>query len=141
MIVFGGNAQTTDVNTTRRQVDKIHVDDSAASYEGEVLSANANRAVSGSLQDTIICVNTTSRNYFKFDGTSYSLYASSLPISSYNGSGGSDGINSMWMFGGFSGSTALDNIQILKFDDNSSAVQHTNTLPQTMALSNTEGGY
>ena len=141
MIVFGGAAQTTDVSITRRQVEKIHVDDSAASYEGEVLSANSNRSVSGTLQDQIIAVNTTSRNYFKFDGTSYSLYASSVPQSAYNSAGGSDGISSMWIFGGVAGSTALDTIQTLRFDDDAAGTQLSNTLPQTTSLANAEGGY
>jgi len=141
MIVFGGNAQTTSTPNTKRQVDKIHVDDSAASYEGEVLASDAVRAASGTFQDQILAISSSTRNYFKFDGTSYIQYASSIPTARYNSTGVTDGIASLFLYGGGSGGNLSDEIQKLAFDDNSSGIVMSNTMPEIIQLANTEGGY
>jgi len=141
MIVFGGNAQTTSTSITKRQVDKIHVDDSVASYEGEVLASDAARAASGTFQDQIIAVSNITRNYFKFDGTSYSQYASTIPTARYNMTGVTDGISSLYLYGGGSGGSLSDEIQKLAFDDNSAGILMSNTMPQEIQLASTEGGY
>jgi hypothetical protein len=141
MIVFGGNAQTTSTPNTKRQVDKIHVDDSAVSYEGEVLASDAVRAASGTFQDQILAISSSTRNYFKFDGTSYIQYASSIPTARYNSTGVTDGIASLFLYGGGSGGNLSDEIQKLAFDDNSSGIVMSNTMPEIIQLANTEGGY
>jgi len=141
MIVFGGNAQQTAASTTRREVEKVHVDDSAYTYEGTVLAADASRAASGTYQDQIISVTNTGANYFKFDGSSYLQYASTIPQQNYNMSGVSDGISSLHLYGGGSGPNLYDIIQKLAFDDNSSGITMANVMPEVIQLHNTEGGY
>lgn len=141
MIIFGGNAQLTASTTTNREVEKIHVDDSAYTYEGTVLAADAARAVSGTYKDQIIAIGNTGSNYFKLDGTSYLQYASTVPTRRYNMSGVSDGISSFYLHGGGSGGNLSDEIQKLAFDDNSSGITLANTMPEVIQLANTEGGY